>query len=339
MKQATVTVCMPAYNTARYVAQAVESVFAQEFQDWVLLVADNASDDGTWETLSRIQHPRMRLFRHPQNIGPVGNWNFLLKQVETEFFCFLGSDDLFYPRHLGRKIELLRETPEAPFAHGPATLLDPEGAVVSPAPSSRWQRFRANASRALQEWTAPPRRLASGAWRDDRATLLRQWVRFNSVCVTSAVFRKAAFDRRGLMFDPRLKFMIDWHLYLELMMDHPCVVRDDQTTVAYRVHSHSETGRNWHSLSWALEHCEHILFSLEEHPVSWTEAGFNVRMETGILAARLLRLAVEQRLRGRCEAARTAWETFHRHDGARRVAGLMDARLWPRLLKRRLRIG
>jgi glycosyltransferase involved in cell wall biosynthesis len=52
-----VAVCVPAYNTARYIKQCIESVFAQEFKDWVLRVSDNCSTDGMWEILHAIPSP------------------------------------------------------------------------------------------------------------------------------------------------------------------------------------------------------------------------------------------------------------------------------------------
>ena len=140
MSPANVTVCVPVYNTARYIKVCVESVFAQDYADWRLLVADNHSTDGTWEILSSLNHPQLQLFRHPQNLGATANWNFSLRQVQTEFVCFLGADDLFYPHHLSRKIALLQQTPAAPFIHGLADVIDTDGAPFQPTPPSGWRR-------------------------------------------------------------------------------------------------------------------------------------------------------------------------------------------------------
>jgi len=127
MSRPVVTVCVPVYNTAPDIKQCIESVFAQEFKDWVLLVSDNCSTDGTWEILQQLQHPQVRLFRHPEKQEAIANWNFLLEKVGTEFFCFLGVDDFFYPHHLARKLALLGEHPDAPFVHRPVDDIRADG--------------------------------------------------------------------------------------------------------------------------------------------------------------------------------------------------------------------
>ncbi|MGA2241853.1 MAG: glycosyltransferase [Verrucomicrobiota bacterium] len=69
MSQPVVTVCVPVYSTVRYIRQCIESVFAPEFTDWILLVSDNCSTDGTWEFFQQLHHPQMRLYRQPRNPG------------------------------------------------------------------------------------------------------------------------------------------------------------------------------------------------------------------------------------------------------------------------------
>ena len=338
MSRPLVTVCIPVFNMAPYVRPAIESVLAQEFTDWVILVADNCSTDGTWEVLAGLKHPKVRVHRHPQNIGAVANWNYLLAAADTEFVCFLGADDLFYPGHLARKVALLRQFPDAPFAYGPTDLVNEQGQLRAPLPFPPVLRLR----RQIRRWlnclvgVRPP---ASGPGLEPQRPMLAHLLRENCFIITTVVFRRAALRCCQTQFDSRLRFVIDWHLYLILLLHHPGPVRDDAVTVAYRTHGQSDTQQNNRGIAWALEVCEHLFFSLEDHEAEWTRLGFNVRTEKARLAWRLFRLALARKRAGETDAARLVWQVFQRRQGARRMAALADPRLWPSLGKRWLRVG
>ncbi len=93
--QARLTVLLPTYNRAGSVSRTIESVLAQTRHDFELLISDNASRDDT-ETVCREyveRDARVRYVRQPSNLGPIGNFNWLLAQPETEFVLMLADDD------------------------------------------------------------------------------------------------------------------------------------------------------------------------------------------------------------------------------------------------------
>jgi glycosyltransferase involved in cell wall biosynthesis len=318
---------------AGFVRQAVESVFAQDFKEWHLVVVDNCSTDGTWEVLNTLHHPQLEILRQPRNLGAVANWNFLLERATTEFICFLGGDDWFYPNHLARKVSLLRAFPEVPLVHGPADRVDAQGSAITVPQISHWRRARRRFTHALPgravKQQAPDPRLQS------RWTVLRRLLSYNCINVTSVVFRRATLAAHAVKFDTRLRFFIDWHLYLDLLPYYPWLAWDDQVTLAYRVHPQSDTQKNRAGFQWALEAYEHILYSLEEHPQAWMEAGFILRVERAHLAAHLLGLALRQWRAGDRKVALTVWRAFQQHQGLSSVAGLGDPRLWPGFARKR----
>ena len=84
---------MPTYNGMQFLEQAVDSVLAQSYQDWELLISDDGSGDGTREYLSKIRDARVRVYFQPQNLGIFGNLNFLFSQVSHEITQILCQDD------------------------------------------------------------------------------------------------------------------------------------------------------------------------------------------------------------------------------------------------------
>ena len=97
-----VSILMPAYNTAPFIAEAIESILTQTFTDFELLIADDASTDNTFE-IARVfleKDRRIKVFKHPENLGFVGNKNFLLKQASGDYIAWQDSDDISYPERI-----------------------------------------------------------------------------------------------------------------------------------------------------------------------------------------------------------------------------------------------
>src|SRR5258706_6333730 len=96
-----VTVAMVTYNSARYLTEAIESVLAQEFEDFELLICDDCSRDDTWQIASRYDDPRIRAVRNEFNMGEYQNRNQALRLARGKYVMFLDGDDFLYPHGLG----------------------------------------------------------------------------------------------------------------------------------------------------------------------------------------------------------------------------------------------
>jgi glycosyltransferase involved in cell wall biosynthesis len=108
-----VTVGIPVQNGARFVADAVTSVLEQTMPAWELVVADNASTDETVaivECLTRGD-PRVRIVRHPRNVGLNANFNSTIAAATTPYVKWLAADDRCGPTFLADAVAALQDTP------------------------------------------------------------------------------------------------------------------------------------------------------------------------------------------------------------------------------------
>jgi glycosyltransferase domain-containing protein len=125
-----VTVVIPTYNRARFLPGAIDSVLAQTYGDFRLLIADNASDDGTREVVARYDDPRITYVRRPENLGITANHNLALQQVGTPYCLIVPDDDLLFPEILERTVPVLDANPRAGMVHARFQVLDAAGAVL-----------------------------------------------------------------------------------------------------------------------------------------------------------------------------------------------------------------
>ncbi|MCA9267295.1 MAG: glycosyltransferase family 2 protein [Planctomycetales bacterium] len=94
-----ISIGMPVYNGQPYLVDAVESLLAQTFDDFELIIADNASTDET-EAICHdfaARDQRVRYIRRPSNIGAAANFSDVMRQSRGEDFRWAGADDICRP--------------------------------------------------------------------------------------------------------------------------------------------------------------------------------------------------------------------------------------------------
>ncbi len=135
-KNPRVTVGLPTYNGEEYLEQALDSLLAQTFTDFELIISDNASTDAT-ESIARAyaaRDPRIRYVRHPRNRGSAFNHTYVIREARGEYFKWASDDDLYAPDLLERCVEALDARPEIPLAHAWTTSIDEHGDIVAKLP-------------------------------------------------------------------------------------------------------------------------------------------------------------------------------------------------------------
>lgn len=101
---------MPVYNGAKHVRRAVDSLIAQTFTNFELIISDNASTDATEEICQECasRDKRIRYIRHPVNRGAPFNFHFVLKESKGTYFMWAAHDDERFPQHIEKLIHIHR---------------------------------------------------------------------------------------------------------------------------------------------------------------------------------------------------------------------------------------
>lgn len=103
----TVSVCIPTYRGATHIGAAIESVLAQSYTDFELIVIDDNSPDDTAAIVQGYLDPRIRFLQNPGNLGPQGNWNRCLNEACGKYFKLLPQDDLLALDCLAKQVAIL----------------------------------------------------------------------------------------------------------------------------------------------------------------------------------------------------------------------------------------
>ncbi len=122
-----VSVLIPTFNYARYLPEALDSVLAQDWGDFEVLIADDCSSDGTAAVVTRYaaQDNRIRWHVHSARLGMVENWNWCLAHARGEFIKFVFADDgLASAQALRTLATLLEENPSVSLAASARLVLD-----------------------------------------------------------------------------------------------------------------------------------------------------------------------------------------------------------------------
>jgi len=132
-----VSIGLPVYNGERYLSTALESLLRQDFEDFELIICDNASNDRT-EDICRTfadRDSRIRYYRSEMNIGAGPNYGRTFDLARGDFFKWMAHDDVCCPGFLGRCVATMEVAPPSVVLVYPlCELIDAEGRVIGPAP-------------------------------------------------------------------------------------------------------------------------------------------------------------------------------------------------------------
>ena len=99
-----VSIIMPSYNTAQYIAETIQSVINQTYQNWELIIVDDCSSDDTDIVVGKIKDPRIKYIKNQRNSGAAVSRNRALRMANGRWVAFLDSDDLWKPEKLEKQI-------------------------------------------------------------------------------------------------------------------------------------------------------------------------------------------------------------------------------------------
>lgn len=210
-----VSVITPAYNCERWIRETIESVRAQTFADWEMIVCDDGSTDATGRVADEIaaRDSRVRVIHQPNSGLPAAARNSALRHVRAEFVAFLDGDDLWKPEKLARQIEFFEDHPEYGAIHSGYSLTGDPALVAE----------------AEKIWEWPTHREATF-----EMVFLRNRFHISTLMIRADVARAIGeFDT-----DPALRGVEDYDYFLRLAARGP-IANTGETLSMYRIVSGS----------------------------------------------------------------------------------------------------
>jgi glycosyltransferase involved in cell wall biosynthesis len=238
-----VSICIPAYNAERFIAETLESALRQDYPNCEIIVSDDCSTDQTPAIVRNYAGRKVGLIRQEKNLGICGNYNAVIKLSNGKFICKLDADDLLEPQYISSLAAVMEAHPAITFSHCACRLIDIDGNFIGYERSVQGSFIR----RGLDEW---PRYL------------------FGPKAVNIVMIRRASYDKVG-GYDQRF-VTGDWKMHRDLLKLGD-VYYNDAVLASYRVH---EIGKRYRvdgaakkglSLIKAREHLMH----LEDMEMGW----------------------------------------------------------------------
>jgi glycosyltransferase involved in cell wall biosynthesis len=186
-----VSIGLAVYNGEQYLRESVDSLLAQDFEDFELIICDNASDDSTSVICKEYADldSRVRYERNDTNIGAFRNLNKTFALARGEYFKWAAHDDWVSPHFLSKLVPVLDAEPQVAVAHGRSALVDPDGSMIrvttrkveltSPDPAKRlrhllWTMGREHALYGLMRRTALEETHLNQSFQDGSRILLAE---------------------------------------------------------------------------------------------------------------------------------------------------------------------
>lgn len=201
-----VTVLMPVFNGTRYLAEAIDSILTQTFNDFELLIVDDGSTDDSRAIVEVCPDPRIRLVCNDGNRGLIYSLNRGISLARGEYIARMDADDICLPERLEQQVALLDADPDLAAVGTPVMFIDCAGT-------------------------------ACGAWKDDRRTpgwpeIRRRLPRANCLAHPGMTVRRSIMTAYG--YDPRRKGAEDYDLWLRMAANNLRISKTAQPLLLYR---------------------------------------------------------------------------------------------------------
>jgi glycosyltransferase involved in cell wall biosynthesis len=222
-----VSIVLPTFNRLRFLRPTIESVFAQTFADWELIIADDGSDEPTRQYLRTLaSEPRVKLLCLEHSGIPAAVRNAGLAEARADHVAFLDSDDLWEPRKLQRQFEVLRARGSCHWIYTAFTQVDGSGQSLPEEIHRRWVPHAGSVF--------------------ERMTIGRISIRTPSVLATRELIIRAG------RFDEAISSGEDYDLWMRMALESDLAVIDEPLV---HVRRHDENhSRNWHIAYHGRDH-------------------------------------------------------------------------------------
>lgn len=212
----SVSVIIPTYNVEGFIGETIDSVLAQTYQDFEIIVVDDGSSDRTSEIISAYG-PSVRVIRQ-ENSGVCVARNRGISEAAGQYICLMDHDDYWFPEKLAQQVDVMHKFSDC-------------GVVFA-----SFIRWHPNTNGSYP----PPSSFDSSSFPNDVDPDFSGWIyhQFLIDCwmlTSTAMFRREVFDRCG-KFDEMLPYSEDWDLWLRVSREYRFIKLKRPNTL-YRQHS------------------------------------------------------------------------------------------------------
>lgn len=221
-----VSVIIPVYNAAKFISEALESVFAQTYKNIEIVLVDDQSKDNSADIIKEYMknHHNIIYYLQPINQGAGAARNKALELAAGEYVAFLDSDDIWMPTKIERQINLMKEK-NSPFSYAAIEMIDEDGKLIKP-------------KRSIKE------------------TCDYKYLLHNTIIATSSVV-----INRNILGDFRMPLRRggqDYATWLKLLRDNVVAYGINDVLVKYRILSNSLSSNKLKSIRqiWEIQYKE-----------------------------------------------------------------------------------
>ncbi len=204
-----VSVIIPTYNRASLISQAIDSVLAQTFKDYEIIVIDDGSTDNTQEIRKKFDGRINTICQANQGIAQTRNQG--IRQAQGSYIAFLDSDDFWTPEKLQEQVKVLDQNPRVGIVYGRMPIINEKGETIGMKPA--------------------------GVSGKNLKELLELW---GDIPTSTVLARKACFDQAGL-FDTQLESMEDIDMWIRIAEHYDLYEIEHKVLAYYRRHGQQIT--------------------------------------------------------------------------------------------------
>ncbi|MDP9892973.1 glycosyltransferase involved in cell wall biosynthesis [Variovorax boronicumulans] len=199
------SVVLPTFNSGEFVVETLQSLLAQTFSDFELLIMDDASSDGTWERLANFDDPRISRHRNGCNVGLPTNMNIAMAMAKGKYLARVDHDDCALPERFALQVGFLEKNPDI--------------TVVG----SQLEHFHDEAG-------------VTGLPLDDATIKARMVEGANYLANQSTLGRLDFYRAHALQFDPNLYVVDDLGFWMDCMLHGARFANLPEPLTRYRIH-------------------------------------------------------------------------------------------------------
>lgn len=250
-----VSVILPVYNAAAYLKEAIDSVLAQTFTDFELIIINDGSTDGSEQIIKGYSDRRIKYFKNEENRGLIFTLNNAIDKAEGSFIARMDADDICLPERLEEQVKWLQNRPATDIVASFSDEMDETGKKI-------------------------------GYFEKDRKTATAKQIR-NKMPVYNCLTHPTVMGRAQIFKQYKYSFtqpnIEDYDLWLRLLADGKVIEKVPKVLLLYRVHQSSVTQTKLRRTNFFLKRfwCKQRFLAQRRKQGKFNAFDFHVTIEMG----------------------------------------------------------